>query len=126
MSLSQYFESTKGTGVLSTADAHGEVNAAIYARPHILEDGLVAFIMANRLSHENLKTNPHAAYLFLEEGPGFKGKRLTLRKVKEEQDTERVEALRRRTYAPDEEARMKPLSLVFFEVKKELPLVGGF
>jgi len=125
MSLKQYFEDTKGTGVLSTANRDGIVNSAIYARPHIMDDGLVAFIMANRRSHDNLQSNPHAAYLFLEEGKGFKGKRLSLTKVKEEQDTPLVESLRRRTYAADAEERMKPLSLVFFEVDKELPLLGA-
>ncbi len=125
MSLSQYFENSKGTGVLSTADKEGVINAAVYARPHVLEDGLVAFIMANRRTYANLRSNPHAAYLYLESGPGFKGKRLVLKKVKEEQDTPLVETLRRRTYAPDAEERMKPLSLVYFEVDKELPLIGA-
>jgi hypothetical protein len=124
MSLSLYFENNKGVGILSTADRNGVVNSAVYARPHIMDDGSVGLIMANRLSHENLKTNPHAAYLFVEEGPGYRGKRLKLTKVKEEQDTELVQTLRRRFYAPDAEDRMKPLSLVYFKVDEELPLVG--
>jgi len=32
MKLSEYFEQAKGIGVLATADAHGKVNVAIYAR----------------------------------------------------------------------------------------------
>ena len=51
MDHNDYFENTKGTGVLSTADDNGKVNAAIYARPHFLKDGTVAFIMRDRLSH---------------------------------------------------------------------------
>jgi len=39
MSISEYFENTKGTGVLATADSEGKVDAAIYARPHVMEDG---------------------------------------------------------------------------------------
>ena len=42
MNLKEYFENTKGTGVLATSDRQGKVNAAIFARPHILEDGTVA------------------------------------------------------------------------------------
>jgi hypothetical protein len=73
MELKEYFESTNGTGVLSTADSEGKVDAAVYARPHILDDGSAAFIMLDRLTHHNLQSNPHAAYLFIEEGPGYRG-----------------------------------------------------
>jgi hypothetical protein len=125
MTLSTYFENHKGFGVLSTADSDGVVNSAIYARPHIMDDGTVGFIMANRLSHENLKTNPFAAFLFKEDGPGYQGKRLKLTKVREEQDTERIQTLQRRFYAPDAEERMKPLFLVYFKVDEEFPLVGA-
>jgi hypothetical protein len=89
-----------------------------------MEDGSLGFIMANRLSYENLQSNPHAAYLFIEEGEGYRGTRLLLTKIKEERDTPRVQELRRRTYAPDAEKKMKPLSLVYFNVDKELPLLG--
>ena len=52
MDMKDYFENTKGVGVLATADADGKVNAAIYARPHFLEDNnndTVSFIMNERL-----------------------------------------------------------------------------
>jgi len=62
MNLSEYFEKTKGTGVLATADTTGEVDAAIYARPHFVDEQTIAFIMADRLSHRNLQSNPHATY----------------------------------------------------------------
>jgi hypothetical protein len=42
MELKDYFENTKGLGVLSTADNHGKVNSAIYSRPHVMEDGSLA------------------------------------------------------------------------------------
>ena len=38
MNLHDYFENTTGTGVLATADSSGNVNAAIYARPHVMDD----------------------------------------------------------------------------------------
>jgi len=125
MTLTTYFNEKKGTGILSTANKEGVVSSAIYARPHLMEDGTLAFVMANRRTHENLQSNAHAAYLFIEEGHGYQGKRLQLTKVKEERDAEKIETLRRRFYAPDAEDRMKPLSLVYFKVDKELPLVGA-
>jgi hypothetical protein len=122
MELKDYFESTKGVGVMATADADGKVDAAIYARPHFMEDGTIAMIMRDRLTHHNLQSNPHATYLFMEDGPGYKGKRLFLTKVREEQDSELLHSLRRRQYKDDkEEAKF----LVFFELEKELPLVGA-
>jgi len=66
--LKTYFENTEGIGVLSTADAEGRVDAAVYSRPHSMEDGTLAFIMRDRLTHRNLQSNPHAAYLFIEKG----------------------------------------------------------
>jgi hypothetical protein len=45
MTLKEYFNSTKGTGILATADSAGRTDAAIYSRPHIMDDGSLAFIM---------------------------------------------------------------------------------
>lgn len=121
MTLEGYFETTTGTGILSTADKAGLVDAAIYSRPHFLEDGRLAFIMRDRLSHSNLMSNPHAVYLFMEEGPGTKGKRLYLTMTGEEKNTERITELqRRKTGKTVGEDRF----LVFFDLVRERPLVG--
>jgi hypothetical protein len=125
MTLSSYFDETKGIGVLSTSNGDGIVNSAIYARPHVMEDGTLGLIMASQHSYENLKTNPHAAYLFLEATPGYRGKRFKLTKVKEERDMERIMTLRRRFYDPGMEEKMKPVTLVYFRVDEERPLVGA-
>jgi hypothetical protein len=37
--------------------------------------------MADRLTHQNLQSNDRAAYLFMEEGQGYKDKRLFLKKL---------------------------------------------
>jgi hypothetical protein len=122
MDLKEYFENTEGIGVLATAGEKGRVGAAIYARPHFMEDGTMAVIMRDRLTHHNLQSNPHACYLFIEKGAGYKGKRLVLTKVREEQDTDLLKSLRRRQYL-DEKDEMK--FLVFFKLDQELPLVGS-
>jgi len=122
MDLNTYFEETQGTGVLSTADSDGKVDAAIYARPHFMADGTIAMIMRDRLTHHNLESNPHACYMFIEKGPGYKGKRLFLTKVREEQDSELIQSLKRRQYIREtDESRF----LVYFTIDKELPLVGA-
>ena len=123
MELRAYFESTKGRGVLSTADGDGKVDAAIYRKPHFMEDGTIAFIMADRLTHHNLQSNDHAAYLFVEDSPGYKGKRLFLTKLREEKDSELLYSIRSKRYASEKEEG-KTRYLVFFKVDKVLPLIG--
>jgi hypothetical protein len=122
--LKAYFEATGGRGVLATADGSGRVNVAVFARPHVMDDGTVAFIMPQRLTHSNLSANPQAAYLFFESGHGYQGKRLILRKLREEEDTELLYALRRKTYPEEQDKREGPRFLVFFTVEKILPLIG--
>jgi len=120
--LKNYFGNTSGMGVISTADKEGKVNAAVYSRPHFLEDGSMAFIMRDRLTHHNLQSNPYAAYLFVEEGPGYKGKRLYLRKIHEDENSDLIQSLSRRGYKDE-----KPGSrfLVAFQVDRVLPLIGA-
>lgn len=120
--LSAYFEGKKGIGVLATADAEGRVDAAVYSRPHFLDEGTLAFIMRDRLTHHNLQSNPHATFMFIENTPGYNGKRLFLKKLREEQNPELVGKIKRRKYTDDNE---EPKFLVYFQVEKELPLIGG-
>ncbi len=124
MELKEYFDQHRGFGVLATADAKGRVNAAVYGRPHFEEaDGVLLFIMRDRLSHANLQENPSAAYLFREEGEGYRGKRLTLTKIGEEKDSPRIDEIRRRRRdGSSEDGGSK--YLVRFRVDKILPLVG--
>jgi len=121
MDIKEYFENTQGSGILATADSEGKVDAAIYARPHFIEDGTIALIMRDRLTHHNLLSNSHACYMFIEKGPGYKGKRFFLTKVREEQDSELLQSLRRRQYINEKD---ESKFLVFFKIDKELPLVG--
>lgn len=124
MDLREYFENVEGVGILATADAKGKVDAAIYGKPHFMDDGSIAFIMAERLTHANLQSNKYAAYVFKEEGTGYKGVRLFLSKVREEQDSDLLYSIRSKRYASEKEEG-KARFLVFFNVDKELPLIGA-
>lgn len=120
MRLSEYFEKRTGYGVLATADSQGKVDIALYARPHFMDEETVAFIMSDRLTHKNLMANPHAAYLFMESGKKSVGKRLYLKKMKEEKNSPVIDALRRRKIPPTHGTRY----LVYFHIDKVLPLLG--
>jgi pyridoxamine 5'-phosphate oxidase-like protein len=122
-SLRDYFENTDGIGVLGTADAEGNVDLAVYARPHMADDETVAFIMADRTSHANITANPNAAYLFVERGPGYKGKRLHLTKTREETDPKRIEEVRREGRKGRDYGDLLKF-LVYFRIEKVRSLAG--
>ncbi|MBN1603649.1 MAG: hypothetical protein JW915_18705 [Chitinispirillaceae bacterium] len=126
MKLSEYFESTKGTGVLSTADSTGKVDAAIYGRPHFIneEEDQVAFIMADKVSHANLQTNPSAVYLF-KENDSYEGWRLYLTRTGEEKNSLLIDDLRRSKHSSEDMPGNKESKfLVYFKIDKVRPLIG--
>jgi hypothetical protein len=126
MKLSDYFEQVNGVGVLATTDAAGQVNQAIYAKPCFLDkddDQTCSFIMARRLSHDNVWRNPSAAYLFIEEGKEFVGKRLSLTVIAEDTDPAKIKEVRRRFAPPISEEESK--YLVHFHIEGVRPLLGN-
>ena len=124
MELKDYFANNNGFGVLSTSDSSGNVNSAVYARPHVMEDGSLAFIMRDRQSYKNIRSNPRATYLFREDGSGYNGVRLYLTKVREESDPDLIASIGRRKYPADQEA-VESSFLVYFKLEKTRPLIGG-
>ena len=124
MSLNEYFQQKQGRGVLATADRDGRVDAAIYSRPYVVDDRHVAFIVADRLTRKNLLSNPHAAYLFMEPGEDFTGKRLFLTMTKELKGKEVTEeGLSEKYLKACREYSHETLSVMYFRVDEVLPLV---
>jgi hypothetical protein len=124
MDWKEYFDKASGMGFLATANSKGEVDIAVYSRPKVMEDGTLAYGMADRLTHANLASNPHAVYAFNE--GGFKGMRLFLEKVKEETTgplLDKIRAEADRMVGPGIGNLVK--FVVYFKVNKHLPLVGG-
>ena len=125
MKLSEYFMNKKGVGVLATSDNSGRVNAAIYGRPHFVDEETIAFIASERLTHANLQSNPNAVYLFKKD-EGYVGYRLYLKMIREEKDSPMIEDIRRKKY----DGRTEPPKngskyLLFFSIEKTLPLIGA-
>ena len=125
MELKHYFENKQGIGVLASADSKGKVNTAIYSRPHVFNDGTIAFVMRQRLTHYNLQSNPYASYLFRESGPGYSGIRLHLKKIKEETESPLISEMTRGSLTPEEDKAKGPKYLVHFNIEKTLPLIGS-
>ena len=122
MILSDYFDQNRGRGIMATAHATGNVTAALYGRPHFTDETTAVFIMADRLNHQNLQTNPWAVYLFMEEGEGYAGKRLYLKKIREEESETLIRDISSK-YGYPHHGRYGRY-VVFFNVEKVLPLVG--
>ncbi len=125
MILKEYFTEHTGTGVLATADEKGNVNTAIYAKPHVFDDSTLGFIMRDRLTRKNLLENGYASYLFHESGPSYKGVRLKLQLLGESNDQELVAKLSRRNKEPGNSISDEQRFLVKFSVEKGVALIGG-
>ena len=125
MTLEEYFNGVTGKGIMSTADADGKVDAAIYSKPHFLQDNTLAFIMRDHLTHHNIVSNPFATYLFIEDGPHYKGIRLFLKKIREDTDQELIAKMTRRHLTPEQDEARGPKFLVYFSLEKILPLIGS-
>ncbi|KPK42890.1 MAG: pyridoxamine 5'-phosphate oxidase [Phycisphaerae bacterium SG8_4] len=124
MSLSDYFENIRGIGILSTSDSDGNVNTAIYSRPYVIDEDTVAFSMLERHSYANIQSNPKAAYMFIERGEGYNGKRLYLTMTGEEKDPERIKAIKKQhERAKDDDGKVR--HLMYFSIDRTRPLVGG-
>ena len=126
MDLAHYFESHDGTGILATSNADGQVDMAVYTKPHVIDAETLALVMKQRLSHQNLKSNLHAAYLFMEHGPGYKGLRLQMTLLREETNQTLAESLRKKQPMMYPEADDSNKYVVFFHIDRIRPLVGDF
>jgi len=125
MKLKDYLEEKSGISILSTADRDGKVTTAIYSKPSFLKNNTVAFIMRERLTYHNLQTNPHAAFMFIEESAGYQGIRLFLKKIREDNDPELIAKMTRRNLTPEQDKQKGPKHLVIFSVEMILPLIGA-
>ena len=125
MSLSEYFETTEGTGILATSDSEGNVDLAIYSRPYVIDENKIAFSMLERTSYANIQSNPKAAYMFIEEGRGYNGKRLYLKMTGEEMDQKLIDKLKSQRSKKHESKTDSVRHFVYFSVEKVRPVTGS-
>ena len=124
MDLADYFENHQGLGILATADSDGTVDLAIYAKPHVVNENTVTFVMQERLTHQNFRSTLHAAYMFVEQGEGYHGKRLYLTKIREETNTSLVAEFVKKQPEICSPADDSNKYLTFFQIDNIWPLVG--
>ncbi len=122
MKLKEYFEKTTGYGVLATADSKGKVDVAAYSKPFFEGEDTVGFAMYDRLTHANLQGNTSVAYLFVERDKENAGRRLYLKKTREEADGKKIDEFFKK-FKIQEKYRPATKFIVYFKVEKALPLV---
>jgi hypothetical protein len=124
MSLAEYFQSAEGVGVLATSDSEGNVDLAIYSRPYVIDEDKIAFSMLERNSFANIQFNPKAAFMFIEKGEGYNGRRLYLAKAGEETNPQRIEEIKSQHPKKHKSTTDSAKHLVYFNIVKIRPLVG--
>ena len=124
MSLAEYFQSAEGIGILATSDSDGNVDLAIYSRPYVIDENKIAFSMLERTSFANIESNPRAAFMFVEHGEGYNGKRLYLTKVGEESDPQRIEEIKSQHPKRHKSTTESTRHFIYFMIDKTRPLVG--
>jgi hypothetical protein len=124
MDLAAYFEKTDGTGILATCDPGNMVDMAIYDKPLVVDEKTIVFVMRQRLSHQNLRANLSAAYMFIEKGPGYKGLRLHLTMQREETNRTLVAEMQKKQPCICSEKDDSEKFLVFFTIDRVRPLAG--
>ncbi|KAF0185798.1 MAG: hypothetical protein FD164_59 [Nitrospirae bacterium] len=87
----------EGFGVFSTSGRDGLVNAAVYARPHIVDESTVAWGMTDGRTFANIRENPHASFTFRMGSHGYSGARLTLKLLYIEDEGQMLAAVREKT-----------------------------
>lgn len=113
-----------GIGVMATAGPDGAVNTAVYALPHVTDDGTAAWGMAEGRTYRNVRGNPNASYLYIFPGGGYRGVRLTLRRKEIQESGSMLETIRARTRESSGEGAASAIQYVtFFEILEERPLV---
>ena len=115
-----------GVDRLIVWDPHcGQIRGFYGSIPVNMLESLTLFIneferfRADRLSHKNIESNPYASYLFKESGEGYTGKRLYLKRIKEETDKAIIES-----YMKRDKSKNVNLFLVYFHIEKVLSLIG--
>jgi hypothetical protein len=112
-----------GHGVIGTASKAGVVNMAVYAVPHVVDNGTVAWGMTDGRTWNNVRENPNASYTYFAPGEGFRGARLTLTLSRTEDSGTMLAKIRERTADSSPGNPQAVKHVAYFTVVETRPLV---
>jgi len=77
----EMFNKKTRIGALATASKNGDVNAAVFGSPQMIDENTIIMAIGNNRSYKNLQENPKASFIVIEPGESpasWKGARLYL------------------------------------------------
>ena len=123
MKLNEMFPAG-GRGIIAASDSSGNVNMAVYAKPHIVDEKTVAWGMTEGRTWACVKENPRTAYLYMNPGPGYSGVRLKLSLKEFLESGDMLETVKKHTAEIVSPAAAEAVKHVaFFAVEEVRPLI---
>jgi Pyridoxamine 5'-phosphate oxidase. len=125
--LMEYFNRSPRIGTLSTADAQGRVDTAVFGSPRMIDDRTVIMGLGKNRTFANLVENPYAVFLIIEPGKAlmdWKGVRVYLKMTSKATSGPQLESYKNQiAQALGKEAANMIYATVTFEVTEIRPLV---
>ena len=93
----EMFNRQTRVGALATANKNGDVNAAVFGSPRMIDEDTVLMAIGDNRTYKNLQENPKASFIVMEPGREphtWKGARLYLEVDTFERYGEALDALR--------------------------------
>lgn len=125
--LMDYFNKSPRIGTLSTADAAGNVDCAVFGSPRMTDEKTVIMGLGKNRTLSNLQVNPHAAYLIMEPGKSildWKGVRVYLKAMNIATSGPQLDTFRSQmAKVAGEQAAAMIYALVIFSITEVRPLI---
>ncbi len=96
--LMEYFNKQPRIGTLSTAGKDGKVDVAYFGSPRMIDEKTVVMAVRNNRTFANLRENPNAAFMILEQAsapPGWKGVRVYLKMTDYQTSGEKLDMMKK-------------------------------
>ena len=125
--LINYFNRQPRIGTLSTASKDGQVDAACFGSPMMVDEKTVVMAVRKNRTFANLQENPNAVFMIMEPGktgPEWKGVRVYLKMSAIETSGAKLDTMRARLAKILGEEQAKTFhAAVTFEIQNVRPIV---
>ena len=125
--LINYFNRQPRIGTLSTASKDGQVDAACFGSPMMVDEKTVVMAVRKNRTFANLQENPNAVFMIMEPGktgPEWKGVRVYLKMSAHETSGAKLDTMRARLAKILGEEQAKTFhAAITFEIQDVRPIV---
>jgi len=125
--LMEIFNKYPRIGALATADKEGDVNAAVFGSPRMIDENTVVMGIGENRSFRNLQRNPKAVFIVMEPGKtglDWKGARVYLEAIDMETEGEFFDRIKQDiAKAAGQQAADMIHAAIRFKVTEARPLI---